>query len=111
MKIIYSDRILPKGFDIVNLFGVLIVRKNFGEVSESLINHEQIHTRQMIELLFIPFYIIYVAEWLIRLIQYKDRLEAYYNISFEREAYQNMENMTYLKNRRPYSFIGYFKKP
>lgn len=110
MKIIYSDRILPKGFDIVNLFGVLIVRKNFGEISESLINHEQIHTKQMIELLFIPFYIIYVVEWLIRLIQYKDKLEAYYNISFEREAYRNMEDMTYLKNRKFFAFTAYFRK-
>tara|TARA_R110001583_G_C5614123_1_gene405600 strand:+ start:617 stop:757 length:141 start_codon:yes stop_codon:yes gene_type:complete len=45
---------------------------------------------------------------MIRLIQYKNHYKAYRNISFEKEAYQNERNLTYLNNRESYNFITYF---
>jgi hypothetical protein len=59
----------------------------------------------MKEMLYVFFYLFYVTEWLIRLLRYKGR--AYYNISFEREAYINMSNNDYLKERRPYAWLKY----
>jgi len=32
------------------------------------------------------------------------------NLSFEREAYQNMNNLNYLNQRRPFAWIKYLKK-
>ncbi|MEX0290059.1 MAG: hypothetical protein AB3N14_13195 [Flavobacteriaceae bacterium] len=72
-----------------------------------LINHERIHLKQQLELLILPFYVFYVLEWLVRTIIYFDSYKAYQNISFEREAYHNEKDMTYLKRRRLFSFLKY----
>lgn len=72
-----------------------------------LINHERIHLKQQQELLIIPFYFLYISEWLLRSLLYLDSYRAYQNISFEREAYQNEKELDYLDNRKPFSFINY----
>lgn len=72
-----------------------------------LINHEKIHLKQQQELLIIPFYIWYVTEWLLRSVFYLDTYKAYQNISFEREAYYNENNLDYLNQRKFFSFIKY----
>lgn len=72
-------------------------------------NHEAIHTAQMKELLYIFFYLIYGVEWMVRLVQYRNSKEAYYNISFEREAYVNDDNLNYLKTRKGFAFKHYLK--
>ncbi len=110
MKIYYSGFFPPKGFFAINLFGVIIGRKGLGKLSRYDINHERVHTQQMIELLWIFFYIFYILEWLFRAIQYRDFIQGYYNISFEREAYKNENNLEYLTNRKNYAFLKYFNK-
>ncbi len=72
-----------------------------------LLNHERIHICQQLELGIILFYLWYVTEYLFRLIQYRRRYLAYRNISFEREAYRNDKDLTYLKNRKIWSFLKY----
>lgn len=72
-----------------------------------LLNHERIHICQQIELGIILFYFWYLTEYLIRLIQYRRRYLAYRNISFEREAYRNDKDLTYLKSRKIWSFLKY----
>lgn len=72
-----------------------------------LINHEKIHLRQQQELLILPFYILYLAEWLLRTVYYLDTYKAYQNISFEREAYFHEKNLSYLSERKTFSFIKY----
>ena len=48
----------------------------------------------MKELGYIPFYILYLIEWFIKLIINKlDNNKAYKSISFEREAYNNQNNL------------------
>lgn len=107
MKIIYN-KIIPfgKNFLAINLFGILFAK---GYCSPRTINHEKIHTAQMREMLFIFFYIWYLAEWLIRCILYRNSFRAYLNISFEREAYANDGDLNYLTSRRHFSFIRYLK--
>lgn len=99
-KIIIS-RLAPKKY-VVNLFGTIWTR-DIKSVNKRLLNHELIHTAQQKELLWIPFYIIYLIEWLYRLIQHHHWDTAYRAISFEREAYANDSNPNYLKTRRPYA--------
>jgi hypothetical protein len=69
--------------------------------NERILNHERIHLRQQLECLLIPFYILYIIEGIFK---------GYRNISFEREAYDNDDNLDYLKSRKLYSFLKYFKK-
>lgn len=106
--IIIRCRLIPKGY-CLNLFGTLWARDT-SWIDTYVINHERIHNAQMKELLFIPFYIIYVLEWLFRLIQYRDAHKAYLNISFEREAYKHGHDMEYLKHRHLYASFRYFIK-
>jgi len=62
-----------------------------GGVGSVMLNHELIHGRQQVELLVIPFYVIYVIEWLFK---------GYRGISFEREAYEHEDDFKYLRNRK-----------
>jgi hypothetical protein len=72
-----------------------------------LINHEKIHFRQQIELLIIPFYVLYLFHYLLNLIRFRNRSKAYFNICFEKEAYANDENLNYLQQRGLYSWLKY----
>lgn len=92
------------------MFGIIIVRKDYGNLNDAEKNHELIHTRQMLEMLIIFFYLSYFAEWIIRLCQYQNRLKAYMNISYEREAYSNMSDSSYLKKRKLFAFRKYYKE-
>lgn len=108
MKIIYN-KIIPfgKGFYAINLFGVLFAK---GPCDRVMINHEMIHTAQIKELGYLFFYIVYLIEWLVRIIQFRGYVEGYRNISFEREAYANQHDPEYLEKRRRFSVIRYITK-
>lgn len=89
------------------MFPFILLRKKELRHNQILINHEKIHLRQQLELLIIPFYIWYLSEYYIKYLKYKDPERAYRNISFEREAYENDQNLDYLKTRKFWSFISY----
>lgn len=109
MKIIRNNIIPFKGYKAVNLFGILFVRGDavIGSVD---INHEEIHTAQMKEMLYVFFYLWYGVEWVVRLIQYGKAHTAYRNISFEREAYANQSSMGYLQGRKRYAWLKYMRQ-
>ena len=81
----------------ITLFPFIIIKK---DANSMLINHEKIHFRQQIEMLVVFFYLWYIIEFIFK---------GYKGISFEREAYINQNNLSYLKNRRFWSFIKYIK--
>ena len=93
--------LMRKGY-CLNLFGLLCARDT-SWIDRYVINHERIHNAQMRELLWIPFYIIYVFEWLWLLIRFRHPHKAYMNISFEREAYLFGHDLEYLERRRRYA--------
>lgn len=109
MKIVKNRFIPPRGFSYMNLFGVLFTRRN-KEISDKTLNHEMIHTEQMKEMLYVFFYIWYVVEWFVRLIILRDSHKAYRAISYEREAYANQENLTYLDGRKRYRWLSYLRQ-
>lgn len=100
-------------------------------ITEVDLNHERIHERQMKELLYIFFYLWYGVEWVVRLVQFwkvgrsayrtsalkglkrfreafrKLNYMAYRNVSFEKEAYQNEEDISYLKYRIFFKSMNY----
>ena len=105
--IIIRNRLIPFGrFSAINICGILFV-KNDTVVTQRLINHERIHTAQIIELLVIPFYIVYIVEWLCRLMLNGDVHKAYQDISFEREAYANEGDSDYTARR---SLFGQWRR-
>ena len=80
-----------------------------GEMSDVTKNHETIHFRQWVELLFIGFLILYPLFWIVGLIKYRDGAMAYMNIPFEIEAYQHDQDLDYLNNRKLYSWVKYVR--
>lgn len=89
----------------ITLFPFILVRKD--KVSDKLIRHEKIHLRQQMEMLVIPFYVVYLLEYIIKIFKHGSHRKAYRNISFEREAYANERNKKYLANRNFWSWIKY----
>ncbi|MBR0273695.1 MAG: hypothetical protein IJQ59_06355 [Bacteroidaceae bacterium] len=73
-------------------------------MNKTELNHELIHIAQQRELLYIPFFIWYVVEWLVLLVKYRNRMEAYSHIRFEQEAYRHQSDLTYLQHRKHYHY-------
>jgi len=105
--ILVSKYLVPKGYTGLAIFPFVFLKAKYLMNDKILINHEKIHLRQQIELLVIPFYIFYFIEFVLRLIQFKNWKSAYRNISFEREAYRNENDLDYLKSRSYFQFIVY----
>lgn len=104
MRYIYHIRHLPLGrrFQAINLLGFIFTRQ---ALSPRELRHELIHSRQQREMLYLPFFLWYVAEWLLRWALCRDRMRAYREISFEREAYQHEADEHYLEERRHYAWL------
>ncbi|RZJ80749.1 MAG: hypothetical protein EOO47_06605 [Flavobacterium sp.] len=73
-----------------------------------LINHERIHFKQQLELLLVFFYILYLFNYLINLVKYRNHHSAYMNICFEKEAYHHEKDLNYLTNRKLFNWINFY---
>lgn len=96
-----------KGFSAFNFFGILVARKDVwnkkgAEVRREIVRHEAIHTRQMIELAFVFFYIIYFFEWAWKALRWGAK-EGYRRVSFEVEAYAHEKDDCYLSTRKHFA--------
>ncbi len=109
MWIIVAKYLIPKGFSGITLFPFIFLKETKLLSNVTVIQHEKIHIRQQIELLILPFFVWYVIEYLIRILQYRNTHLAYRNISFEREAYANEMQKNFLQKRKFWNFINYLK--
>lgn len=91
----------------LTLYPFIILSKPELKADVVTIRHERIHIRQAEELLVIPFYILYLFNYLINLIIYRNHNKAYMNICFEREAYRFEHDANYLPQRRFWSWIQF----
>lgn len=107
MFVVVNRFFLRKGFSGITLWPFIILKYPSLKSNPVFLNHERIHSRQQAEMLVILFYVWYGIEFLIRIFQYKNRHLAYRNISFEREAYSNEQNLTYLDKRNFWKFLSY----
>ncbi len=89
------------------IFPFILLKQRDKSYSSTLVFHERIHLRQQLELLIIPFYLLYLFHYFINLFYYKNHHIAYKNIVFEREAYANDQNSDYLRERRFWAFLSY----
>ncbi|KOY87614.1 hypothetical protein AD998_17065 [bacterium 336/3] len=92
----------------ITLYPFILLKHKAYKKDKFLMNHEEIHLQQQKELLVLPFYLLYVGNYCYNLIKYKDRHQAYLNICFEREAYQNDYELDYLKKRKLFAFWKYW---
>jgi len=107
MILIVSKYLVPKSFRGLTVFPFVVLRERKAQDYLVLMNHERIHLRQQIELLVLPFFVIYGLDYLVKLIRYRNRNLAYRNVVFEREAYENENDLTYFKSRSYWRFMSY----
>lgn len=134
-KIVYNSwvarHIVLSGYSMITITAwVLTKYKNDKDMPQHVRNHESIHIRQWSECMIVSgiiiqalvlfanisswwfllsvgmFYVLYVLEWLLKLLFYGK--EAYQNISFEHEAYDNQYNRDYLANCNYFRWMNYF---
>ena len=104
--------IFPSTFNALAVWPFIILKEPALRTDFILIHHERIHLRQQLELLWVFFFIIYLTEFLAKIIIYKQPKLAYRNISFEREAYENEYDLDYARKKPLWSFVGYiFERP
>ena len=128
MKIIYNKIIPFSGYLAMTIYPFIFARKKLSEID---INHETIHGYQQVEmtlssliiitilglifgfsmwytlLSLTTFYVWYGIEYVVRSIMYSRKNEAYRNISFEQEAYIHEGDLTYIYNRKLFSWVKY----
>lgn len=130
--IIIKNKTIPFGrYKAINLFGIVFTKKDLSEKSK---NHEKIHSEQIFEtsvlgvvligmivilcnisyawcfLGLLTYYIIYGLEYLIIRFFHKKQNDAYHDVSFEEEAYENDDDLEYIEDwRTPFNWIKYMK--
>jgi hypothetical protein len=107
MSIIYNRFIPFKRNKVINIFGFLFARTD-SRVNESDVRHQQIHTLQMKEMLYVGFYIWYAIEWLLRF--FFNPRTAGRKVSLEREARTYQYSPYYSPSRVSYSWLTYCLK-
>ena len=129
--IVIKNKFIPfKGYETINLFGILFTR---GDVDKIEYNHEDIHTQQLIECFIVgavvifaicaifncslgwmlispaTFYILYCLEYVSIRLFHKKQGDAYHDVSFEEEAHNNEADLNYTQTRIPFGWIKYIK--
>jgi hypothetical protein len=107
MIVIVSKYLTPKGYRGMTLFPFVIVKQREEVLDDVFVNHEKIHLRQQLELVIVFFYVFYFIEYLYRLAQYRNSKIAYRSISFEKEAFENEKDLSYLQRRPFWRFLNY----
>lgn len=130
--VIYNDIIPFDGYDSMAIFPFIFARKK--PLHSLVLNHETIHLHQQFEVLVVSllvalllvlffdasfwwllaalpvYYTLYGLEYCIRYLVYGDHEEAYFNISFEQEAYLNDGESDYLDERVPFAWVKFLVK-
>lgn len=107
MLIVASKYLVPNGFMGITIFPFVFLKKKIYKTDKILINHENIHLRQQLELGILFFFLWYLFEFIFRFIVTKNKQKAYRDLSFEREAYTFEKDLEYISKRKWYSFLKF----
>ena len=131
MEMVWVNDVIPfKGYKAMALWPVVFVRTEcYSRFDNEDMNHERIHLRQQVEMLVVGIVIAvilalvgcgwwsmlavplflecYGLEYLLRLLLCWNTKKAYRGISFEQEAYNNEQDMDYLKKRKLFCWVKY----
>ena len=126
-----TEKLMGKRYKGAAFFMFNLVDKK--TVTKKLIHHESIHYNQLNEIVFLSliayivtsnlidvqwwwsiiaimsWHILYVTNWVVNLFVYRDRRKAYREVLFEREAYDNDQDLDYLGQRGYFAWLK-FKK-
>jgi hypothetical protein len=102
---IIVTRLVP--YSAMAVYPFIFIKHKDMEHDAILIHHEKIHHRQQLELLILPFYLFYFANYLYHLIKLRNHYDAYRAIIFEREAFAMENNFDYLEHRKLFSFFNF----
>ena len=91
------------------IFPFILIKHPDLKNDAQLIRHETIHLMQELELLIVPFYMLYLANYLVNLVKYQDHEKAYRLIIFEREAYAHEADSGYLNQRRFWGWLKFIR--
>lgn len=100
---IIKNKILPFGpYEAMAIWPFIFTKV---DMDQKTLNHEKIHHAQQKELLLVGFYLFYVLNFLWNLIRMNP--SPYRAIVFEREAYDNDQDLDYLDKRKPFAWRRY----
>ncbi len=102
---ILVTRFVP--YSAMAVYPFILVKKAEMKQNVELIHHEKIHHRQQLELLIVPFYLLYLFNYLFNLLRYRNHYKAYREIIFEREAFQMDNDLDYLNRRKMFAFVNF----
>lgn len=102
---IIATRFIP--YSAMAVYPFIFIKQKEMERDRVLIHHEKIHHRQQLELLLVPFYLLYLINYLYNLLVFRNHYKAYREIVFEREAFAMEHNFDYLRNRKPFAFTRF----
>lgn len=129
--IIYTRILRPLRLRGIALYPFILLKEKPTDTGMIVtLNHERIHIRQQEECLVLclpfiawlafsvsqwmwlwclvnPFYLWYITEYLVYRVRYRNHSQAYFSISFEKEAYDNQYDETYLKYRHSFTWLNY----
>ena len=99
--IIVAPRLVKLLSIVIDAYAITIwpIMLTSAPLSESGENHERIHLRQQTELLVLGFYVLYVYDFIVGKMQGMSGPDAYMAIRFEKEAYENEDDPSYLAYR------------
>lgn len=103
MKVIHSKK-FPYFSNYINILGKVYTKVRLLPYE---INNEKIHSLQIKELYYIGYYILFVIEYLIKLLFAFNFKRAYNKVSFVKERIEKQRDYNYAKCRTKYSWIKY----
>jgi len=107
-SLVYRLRGSRKIYSAQSIFIFIILREAHLKEKPGLINHEKIHWRQQLELLFIGHWFLYLVFYFYNLVRLGNHEKAYRKNPFEREAYCFDWDDNYLAKRPLYNWRHFF---
>lgn len=95
MRIFHAPIIFKflKGADAITLYPFIFYKYN--PIDSVLLNHEKIHIQQIKKIGVVYFYFDYIYQYVTLRFKGLNHNQAYFNISYEKEAYTNQGNLDY----------------
>ena len=87
IRIIYNSWLVPSGYAAMMIYPFILVSGD--KIDERTLKHELQHVRQIKRVTVPIFYITYVMHFIKGLVKYRNWSEAYFNIPYEKQAFND----------------------
>jgi hypothetical protein len=107
--VVVNKWLVPPMAGGITIFPFIFLRSN-QYLTKRVITHERIHLRQQLELLVVPFFVLYILNGIVNIVL-MSKPDFYRTILFEKECFANEHDSRYLHTMKWYSWIKYIGKP